>query len=123
MKLINQIDTIQFLPIPTDIQSQLHDHLTLPFNSNVIDAQKHWDEYPTQLALIEPSDTDASIEAENPTIHRLIHEALITPEYVISISSGDSTYQLALLIVSDDGAGFYLLVSPSNTAFPMFHAS
>lgn len=120
MKVVNQISEIQHLPIPPEIQSQLHAHLTLPFNNNTTDAQEFWDDYPTQLSLVESSDTDASIQMQNAEIHRLIHDSFTTPEYVISITSGDDVYLLALLITGDEGAGFYLLISATNTAFPMF---
>lgn len=119
MKVINQISELINLPIPSEITAQLHDHLTLPFNNSTADTQDFWNEYPTQLALIESNDTDASIQVQNVEIHRLIHDAFITPEYVTSLTSGDISYLLALLITSDDGAGFYLLVSATNTAFPM----
>lgn len=120
MKVINQIDELQHLPIPPEIQAQLHHHLVLPFNNSINDTQAFWNEYPTQLVLIESSDTDASIQQQDVKIHRLIHDLFNTPEYVISITSGDISYLLALLITSDDGAGFHLLVSATNTAFPMF---
>lgn len=120
MKVINQISDMQHLPIPPAIQAQLHEHLTLPFNNSTADAQAFWNDYPTKLALIESSDTDASIQLQNTEIHRLIHDAFTTPEYVISLTSGDISYLLALLITSDDGAGFYLLIPATNRAFPMF---
>ncbi|WP_299661918.1 hypothetical protein [uncultured Psychromonas sp.] len=120
MKVIKQIEAISNLPIPDEIQSQLHAHLTLPFNNSGTDAQKFWHEYPIQLVLIEPSDTIDLIHQQNEELHRLIHDAFIAPEYVISIASGGETYLLAMLITSDEGAGFYLLVSTTNDAFPMF---
>ena len=124
MKVINRISNIEQLPVPISIQAQLHEHLTQPFNNSTADAQEFWNEYPTQLVLIESNDTDASIQLQNTEIHRLIHDAFTTPEYVISITSGDISYLLALLITGDYGAGFYLLVpatvSATNSAFPMF---
>ena len=120
MKVINEITAISELPIPVNIQNKLYEQLILPFNNSETDAQYFWHDYPTQLVVIEPSDTDASIQAKNPEIHRLIHRTFTTSEFVKSITSDDETYLLALLITGDDGAGFYLLVSTANTVFPMF---
>jgi hypothetical protein len=120
MKVVNQISELQHLPIPPEIQLQLHAHLTLPFNHNTTDAQEFWNDYSTQLALVESSDTDASIQTQNGEIHRLIHRAITTPEYVISMQANDAIFKLSLVCNGDDGAGFYLLISATNTAFPMF---
>ena len=117
MKVIRSFASVADLDLPNNIQSQLHYHLTAPFDGDEQETSELWNELDNVLILIEADDVDVTLANANSFVQTLIEQVTDTSEFVLLLDD-DDPYLLALSIISNDGSGCYLLVSMNSPTYP-----
>ena len=96
------LDTLKIEPA---VATALEDYLLEPF-ANENEARTFWEDTATQFIYIEATDTaDTLAKLCQPLRHRIAH-SLQYPEHSFTLLQ---PFELSLSILSDDGAGVYLL--------------
>ncbi|MEH6638667.1 MAG: hypothetical protein V7717_05295 [Porticoccaceae bacterium] len=88
----------------------LETYLLEPF-ANATQAKLFWRDTATQLIHIEADDTAATLVTLSKPLQRRIIHSLSYPEHSFPMGT---PYELTLSILSDDGAGVYLLAHADN---------
>ena len=116
MKIIDSIKQLTSLNLPKGIHQQALHYLTEPCDHGIDATELMWQDVNAKLFLIEPTDTDESLEHSEDW--QWLELVMLQPEFVIKLSAeNEPDYLLALAIVSDDGQGCYVLADikhPSN---------
>lgn len=94
------------LGLPDPLRRSLMNALISPFATET-DARAFWDDYGGCLAILEPSDDQQALSALPQPDASHIEMALRFPDFTESIGT---THLASVSIVSDEGAGFYLLI-------------
>ena len=101
MQYINHWPDISELALPETLAQDLFGQLLQPFDS-AGEAKEFWQEAPSTIIILDPSDTIEGSDAWTQ-----IEFALTYPEYTVPLSMD---YQLMVAIVNDSGSGIYLVI-------------
>ncbi|OUS31295.1 hypothetical protein A9Q98_03210 [Thalassotalea sp. 42_200_T64] len=115
MKLINQLHQLSTLNISDVIKTKIQECLVEPFEGDVDCTEEFWLETKTFLVLIEDGDVDGSPDDVSESVASLIQDAVDNPEFVFLIDDDNSPYLLAVMIVSNDGGGCYVLTRNNDS--------
>lgn len=119
MQLINHWPMSHKLALPETIKQSLLTHLIEPFGDDHC-AKSFWSEYPSTIIIIENSDTENLLSKLSETTQEQIKFAITNPEYSNELGLG---YTVKLSIISDDGAGMYLVSHSNNQLIQRLGAS
>jgi len=120
MQLINHWPASSNLALPEAIKQSLLKHLITPFGDDENTAASFWSEYPSTIIIIEKSDTDDLLSKLSESTQEQIKFAITNPEYSDELGMG---YTVKLSIISDDGAGMYLVSHSNNQLIQRLGAS
>ncbi len=109
MQVITHWPRFEELKLPTGIKEAFKAHLLAPFDSEA-QAKAFWRECPSTLLIFDTGDSLCALPEE------IRSQALFCRDNAEFVETLPEGYQLALAIVSDDGAGIYLLW-PSTYSF------
>ncbi len=113
MQIINHWPSKE-LAISKDVKEALCKQLLMPFSS-IGQASKFWKQSGTCLIIIEQDDDKSLIHSLEGALTKLISNAVDCYEYKETLAPH---YKLSLSIISDNGAGVYLLIHDNNTLTP-----
>ena len=113
MQIINHWPSNE-LAVSKEVNEALCKQLLMPF-SNVQEANSFWEQSGTCLIVIEQDDSQSLIHSLGGKLTNLISNAVDCYEYKETLAPH---YTLSLSIISDDGAGIYLLTHDNNTLTP-----
>jgi hypothetical protein len=111
MQLINNWPVSNKLALPETVRQSLITHLLAPFCDENTAAKSFWSEQPSTIIIIEKSDTDNLLSKLSETTKNQIKFAITDHEYSDELGMG---YTVKLSIISDEGAGMYLVSHSSN---------
>lgn len=106
MQIINQWPEDIQLALPESTKQVFLEHLIKPFGDKDI-ARDFWEEYPSVIVIIDKMVDVDYLDYLSTLTKRHVEQALNNPEYTEQITN--NTY-VSLTILSDDGAGIYLVV-------------
>jgi len=112
MQLITHWPVSNKLALPETIKQSLLSHLRQVFDDEAT-AKTFWIECPSTLIIIEESDTYSLLSKLSETTLAQIKFAITNPEYTEELGMN---FKVRLSIISDDGAGLYLV---SHTDTPL----
>ena len=104
MQYINHWPDMAELTLPKSVSQDLYRQLLEPFDSET-SAKAFWEEAPSTLIILEPSDNIEDIK--HTDTWNEIQFAVTYPEYTLPLKMN---YQLSVAIVNDSGAAIYLAV-------------
>jgi len=119
MQIINHWPASSNLALPETIKKALLTHLIEPFGDNH-SAKYFWSEYPSSIIIIDELDTISSLNKLSKITQEQITFAITNPEYTDELGRG---YTVKLSIISDDGAGMYLIRHSNNQLIQRLGAS
>lgn len=93
------------LGLPSDAHKSLMALLIEPFEDESA-AKQYWADNSGTLIILQPEDNQAALARLMPAARHQVQFALTYPEFTEPVGSN---YQLSLTVVSDNGAGVYLL--------------
>jgi len=93
------------LGLPSDTHQSLMALLIEPFEDESA-VRQYWADNSGTLIILQPEDDQATLARLMPAARHQVLFALTYPEFTVPVGSN---YQLSLAVVSDDGAGVYLL--------------
>ena len=96
--------------IPKSLATAIKSHLVLPFDGSEFDAKGFWQICPCTLIIVTPYSSLLTFDEDE---QELIAFGLNYAEYQESVIEG---YQIMMAVISDDGAGIYL-VYPNDFDF------
>ncbi len=98
------------LTIDPAVATALHRYLLEPF-ANETEARQFWKDTATQFIYIAATDTADTLDKLCQPLRQRIAHSLNYPEHSFTLLQ---PYELSLSILSDDGAGVYLLRHKDN---------
>lgn len=98
------------LTIDSTVATAIHHYLLEPFANETV-ARQFWQDTATQFIYIEATDTADTLGKLCQPLRKRIAHSLIYPEHSFTLLS---PFELSLSILSDDGAGVYLLRHEDN---------